>query len=88
MSSDECVSCTDCFVESAEGVDLVFEVILRRLLSEVFLVAVDVAEREEAVRAVAAAVIDYQRVKADPRRRAVNSGVEQASFCGKGRPSV
>jgi len=70
-----------------QGVDLVFEVILHRLL-EIILVAVDVAEREEAVRAVAAAVIDYQRVTAEPRRRAVNSGVEQSSFCGKGRPSV
>jgi hypothetical protein len=41
-----------------QGVDFVFETILRRLLSEVRLVDVDVAEQEETVRAVAAAVVD------------------------------
>jgi hypothetical protein len=41
-----------------QGVDFVFEAILRRLLSEVRLVDVDVAEQEETVRAVTAAVVD------------------------------
>ena len=52
-----------------QGVDFVFEAILRRLLSEVRLVDVDVAEQEETVRAVAAAVVDQQRVTAELRRR-------------------
>ena len=52
-----------------QGVDLVFESILRRLRSEVLLVDVDVAEQEEAVRAVTAAVVDEQRVTAKFRRR-------------------
>ena len=52
-----------------QGVDFVFEAIFRRLLSEVRLVDVDVAEQEETVRAVAAAVVDQQRVTAELRRR-------------------
>ena len=52
-----------------QSVDFVFEVVLRRLLSEVVLVDVDVAEQEETVRAVAAAVVDEQRVTAERRRR-------------------
>jgi hypothetical protein len=52
-----------------QGVDFVFEAILRRLLSEIPLVDVDVAEQEETVRAVAAAVVDQQRVTAELRRR-------------------
>ncbi len=48
-------------LEVAEhGVDFVFEAILRRLLSEILLVDVDVAEQEETVRAVAAAVVDQE----------------------------
>ena len=52
-----------------QGVDFVFEPILRRLLSEVRLVDVNVAEQEETVRAVTAAVVDQQRVTAELRRR-------------------
>jgi len=52
-----------------QSVDFVFEAILRRLFSEIFLVDVDVAEQEETVRAVAAAVVDQQRVTAELRRR-------------------
>jgi len=48
-----------------QGVDFGFEAILRRLLSEVRLVDVDVAEQEETVRPVAAAVVDQQRVTAE-----------------------
>jgi hypothetical protein len=40
------------------GVDVVFEVIRRRLRSECRLVDVDVAEQEETVRAMPAAVVD------------------------------
>jgi len=54
---------------ATQGVDLVFESIRRRLRSEVLLVDVDVAEQEETVRAVAAAVVDQERVTAELRRR-------------------
>ena len=50
-----------------QGVDFVFEPILRRLLSEVRLIDVNVAEQEETVRAVAAAIIDQERVTAELR---------------------
>jgi len=54
---------------ATQSVDLVFESILRRLRSEVIFVDVDVAEQEETVRAVAAAVVDRERVTAEFRRR-------------------
>jgi len=41
-----------------QGVDFGFEAILRRLFSEILLVDVDVAEQEETVRTVAAAIVD------------------------------
>jgi len=41
-----------------QRVDHIFESILRRLLSEVRLVNVDVADQKEAVRTVTAAVVD------------------------------
>ena len=52
-----------------QGVDFVFEAILCRLLPEVRLVDVDVAEEKETVRAVTAAVVDQQRVTTQLRRR-------------------
>jgi len=52
-----------------QRVDHVFESILHRLLSEILFVDVDVAEQEETVRAVTAAVVDQQRVTAELRRR-------------------
>jgi stage V sporulation protein SpoVS len=54
---------------SQQGVDFGFEAIRRPLRSEILLVDVDVAEEEETVRAVAAAVVDQQRVTAELRRR-------------------
>ena len=51
-----------------QGVDLVFEVIHRRLRSEV-LVDVNVPEQEDTVRAMAATVVDQQRATAELRRR-------------------
>jgi len=41
-----------------QAVNFVFEAILRRLLSEIRFVDVDVAEQEGTVRAVAATVVD------------------------------
>ena len=52
-----------------QGVDFVFEPILRRLRSEVRLVDVDVAEQEETVRAVAATVVNQEGVTTELRRR-------------------
>ena len=68
-----------------QGVDFVFEVVLHRLLSEVLPVDVDVAEQEEAVRAVTAAVVDEQRVTAKFRRRDCVEilGVEVVAMAGE-----
>jgi|GEM_PF-2357120 len=63
------IDLTVCLEVAEQGVDFVFEDILRRLLSEVRLADVDVAEQEETVRAVTAAVVDQQRVTAELRRR-------------------
>ena len=52
-----------------QGVDFVFEVVLRRSRSEVVLVNVDVAEQEETVRTVAATVVDQESVTTQLRRR-------------------
>ena len=41
-----------------QGVDFVFEVILRSLCSKVVLVDIEVSEQEETVRTVTAAVVD------------------------------
>ena len=51
-----------------QGVDFVFEVVLRRSRSEVVLVNVDVAEQEETVRTVAATVVDQESVTTQLRR--------------------
>jgi len=68
-----------------QGVDLVFESIRRRLRSEVLLVDVDVVEQEETVRAVAAAVVDQERVTTELRRRDCVGflGVEVVAMAGE-----
>ena len=68
-----------------QGVDFVFDAVLRRLLSEIHFVDVDVAEQEETVRAVATAVVDQQRVTAEPRRRDCVEvfGVDVVAVAGK-----
>jgi hypothetical protein len=57
------------FEVAEQGVDFVFDVVLRRSRSEVVLVNVDVAEQEETVRTVAATVVDQESVTTQLRRR-------------------
>jgi hypothetical protein len=67
-----------------QAVDFVFEIVLRRSLSEIVFVEVIVAEQEETVGAVAAAVGDQKPVTAEVRRRDVLCflGVEVVAVAG------